>query len=106
MATEQELQEAFEKWAKSQEEKGKDWQGKLNRESQLAEKGLGSRVVGFHCPWCRYKTLYYRLSETGMHCLTCKMDWVIKCLSPELLEQAKADRKLERVLTKTEEKDG
>jgi hypothetical protein len=105
MPSEEELQEHFAKWTKDQEAKGVDWQGKLNRESQLAEKGLDSRVVGFHCPWCRYKTLYYSISGSTMHCITCKLDWEIECVSLELLEGLKADRKLERVLNKTEEKD-
>ena len=94
------LQQTFAKWTKAQEARGADWQGKLNRESQLAEKGLSTRVVGFHCPWCRYKTLYYTTYSTSMHCITCKLDWNIECTSPEVLEQLKADKKLERVLNK------
>ena len=106
MPSEKELKDAFTKWTKDQESKNIDWQGKLNRESQLAEKGLSTRVVGFHCPWCRYKTLYYEANGTmRMHCITCGLDWEIECISTDKLEQLKADKKLERVLNKTEEKD-
>ena len=91
MPSEEELKEAFAKWTKDQESRGNDWQGKLERESQLAEKGLGSRVVGFHCPWCRYKTLYYS-GNNEMYFITCKLPLIIECLDFGRLEELKKDK--------------
>lgn len=95
---------AFEKWVKSQEAKGKDWEGRVNREYLFQEfskgMGLGKRFVGMHCPWCRMRTLYKRTEELGYHCTSCFLDFQIECLSPEKLEKEKLTRKVERKLAK------
>lgn len=61
MSEEEEYQKFLE-WTEKQEEKGKDWKGKLKRDSDkasfMAATGAYEKITKIHCPVCTFQQLW------------------------------------------------